>query len=463
MNEKIIVYEHASNGRLNQHLDDPSLTWIKRLKICIDIANGLLYLHGGGGMLKDSMKHRDIKSGSILLDDCWNAKISNLELSQKTTVYDRAEHVDDNGCDSLGYIDPCYQLTGFLTEDSHTYSLGVILIEMLCGRLAWPEGCEDHSHSLAPLAVEHYYEKGTLDEMVFGGIKEQIVPQSLATFQQTAIDCLEDDRPDRPWMNKVVMQLTKALELQESYEAWEHRVLIDYKETTHSPILEIHDGIMKKDLYDMFSRGSFRQDDGVENKKDSLHISLEAIKLSTQNFSDCKVIGEGRFWKLYEGEFEHANECTTIVAKRWDPESRQRHVQFLTELEILHSLLKYNHENIIGFVGYCIEMNEKAIVYEHVSNRSLSKYLGDPSLAWMKRLKICIDIANGLEFLHFSGVERFRLNIETLRVAAFYLMVIGMPKFLIWSSPAKHGSLTELNMLMIKHPTHWDTLTGLPK
>ncbi|KAJ0511660.1 putative protein kinase RLK-Pelle-CrRLK1L-1 family [Helianthus annuus] len=128
MDEKIIVYEHASNGRLNQHLDDPNLTWIKRLKICIHIANGLLYLHRGGGEL----------------------------LSHKTTVYDRAEHVDGNARDSLGYIDPQYKIVGFLTEDSDTYSLGGVLLEMLCGRLVWAEGCEDYSQSLVHSVAEHY-------------------------------------------------------------------------------------------------------------------------------------------------------------------------------------------------------------------------------------------------------------------------------------------------------------------
>ncbi|KAL8259619.1 hypothetical protein R6Q59_027572 [Mikania micrantha] len=214
INEKIIIYEHASNGRLIKHLDNPSLSWIKRLKICIDIANGLLYLHSGGGELKDPIKHCDIRSASILLDGCWNAKISNLELSQKTMVYDRAEHVDDNTCDSWGYVDPRYYDVGSLTEDSDIYSLGVILFEMLCGRIAWTEGCTEHSQSLGPSAVRHHQEKGNLDEMIFKGIKEQIVSQSLTIFQNTAIRCLHDDGYDsyhRPWPKEVVIQLEKAL------------------------------------------------------------------------------------------------------------------------------------------------------------------------------------------------------------------------------------------------------------
>uniref|UniRef100_A0A251TD34 Protein kinase domain-containing protein n=1 Tax=Helianthus annuus TaxID=4232 RepID=A0A251TD34_HELAN len=213
MNEKIIIYEHACNGSLDKHLDNPSLTWMKRLKICIDAATGLKFLHKGGVDQQEYlMWHRDIRSGSILLDADWNAKISNLEFSSK--FYERAEHLDDNACTSLGYIDLKYKNGGFLAQPSDIYSLGVILFEMLCGRLAWSEGCENHSQSLGPSAVRYYSEEGNLDKMIFEGIKEQIIPQSLTTFQMIAIQCLEVDWEERPAIDQIIIQLQKALEFQ---------------------------------------------------------------------------------------------------------------------------------------------------------------------------------------------------------------------------------------------------------
>lgn len=216
MNENIIVYEHASNGRLDKHLDNVSLTWMKRLKISIDVANGLEFLHKGG-VEEDPLKHKDIKSGSILLDSDWNAKISNLELSRKGMAFNREKYVEGNAWGSLGYIDPGYQSRGMFTRPSDIYSLGVVLCEILCGRLAWVEGCVDHSQSLGPISVKHYNEKGDLHEMIFEGIKEQIVPQSLTTFQAIAIQCLHDNTFDRPWTGEVVIQLKKALEFQVSF------------------------------------------------------------------------------------------------------------------------------------------------------------------------------------------------------------------------------------------------------
>ncbi|KAI7731913.1 hypothetical protein M8C21_027234, partial [Ambrosia artemisiifolia] len=55
----------------------------------------------------------------------------------------------------------------------------------------------------------------------------------------------------------------------------------------------------------------------------NFHVSLEAIKAGTQNFSDYTCVGEGRFWKLYEGEITDANGCTAIFAKRWDSKAHQ--------------------------------------------------------------------------------------------------------------------------------------------
>ncbi|KAL8263417.1 hypothetical protein R6Q59_024766 [Mikania micrantha] len=150
----------------------------------------------------------------------------------------------------------------------------------------------------------------------------------------------------------------------------------------------------------------------LENNKGNLHISVEVIKLGTDNFSDCKCIGEGRYWKQYAGEILHADKHITVVAKRWDNKSPQTRHQFLTELQILS---QYKHENIISLVGYCNEGGERIIVYESASNGSLDKHLANASLSWIKRLKIFIDVAKGLEFLHTS-VSRMHWGIKSASI-----------------------------------------------
>nr|GFC97617.1 probable receptor-like protein kinase At5g59700 [Tanacetum cinerariifolium] len=83
--EMISVYEYASNGSLDYHLEEEDkrrcLTWVKRLKICLGAAKGLNYLHTGLGE-DNNVIHRDFKSGNILLDDNLEAKICDFELSK---------------------------------------------------------------------------------------------------------------------------------------------------------------------------------------------------------------------------------------------------------------------------------------------------------------------------------------------------------------------------------------------
>ncbi|KAI3505406.1 hypothetical protein L1887_27535 [Cichorium endivia] len=79
--EKILVYEHAYHGSLDRHLTSTSLTWRQRLKICLGAAKGLCYLHDPKET-QQRVIHRDIKSSNILLDENWNAKVSDMGLSK---------------------------------------------------------------------------------------------------------------------------------------------------------------------------------------------------------------------------------------------------------------------------------------------------------------------------------------------------------------------------------------------
>ncbi|KAM0005574.1 putative protein kinase RLK-Pelle-CrRLK1L-1 family [Helianthus debilis subsp. tardiflorus] len=256
--EKIIIYQYMSNGSLDKHLKEAHLKWMKRLEICIDVASGLDFLHQGG-VKEKKVVHRDIKSSSILLHDDWKAKISNLELS---SLHQDMEYVSDNAYATFNYLDPQYK-QGLLTEKSDIYSFGVVLFEILCGRLAWVEDCEDHSQSLGPLA-KMFDKEGKLDDIVFEGIREQIGPESLDTFADIAHQCLHDKSEERPTAREVVIQLKKALDLQNDYEMWETQLPEDYKEIIQmSKNPEIYSTAKRKDIYDTLSKGILIQDGKV--------------------------------------------------------------------------------------------------------------------------------------------------------------------------------------------------------
>nr|GFB04851.1 protein kinase-like domain, phloem protein 2-like protein [Tanacetum cinerariifolium] len=145
-----------------------------------------------------------------------------------------------------------------------------------------------------------------------------------------------------------------------------------------------------------------------ENHKDNLKLSLEDIKSATKDFSQDNIIGHGDSGNVYKGATHNTQGDNIIAAKRLDKKSGQGDAEILTEVAAakfmaeLDILMEYKHINVIGLVGYCDEEDENVVVYEYASRGSLDKYLSDDSLTWVMRLKICIDIALGLEFLHGS-------------------------------------------------------------
>ncbi|KAM0017860.1 putative protein kinase RLK-Pelle-CrRLK1L-1 family [Helianthus debilis subsp. tardiflorus] len=161
--EKILVYEHASNGSLDRHLSSNVLTWAQRLKICLDAANGLKYLHDHRGT-HQRILHRDIKSANILLDDNWNAKLSDMGLSKFGPANQHSVLVT-NVVGTPGYCDPQYMETYTLSKESDIYSFGVVLFEVLCGGLCF-KTTTGQLEILVPMWKQNYIHK-KLDHIIF--------------------------------------------------------------------------------------------------------------------------------------------------------------------------------------------------------------------------------------------------------------------------------------------------------
>ncbi|CAI9284733.1 unnamed protein product [Lactuca saligna] len=222
-NEKILIYEYAVYGSLDRYLSMANpifpLPWKQRIKICIDAARGLDYLHNHVAE-NHRVIHRDIKSGNILLDHNFKAMISDLGLSKIGRANENESYLITNGSGTYGYCDPVYIDTGILTKESDIYSFGVVLFEVLCGRPGFIN-VSDERRFLAPLA-QSYCEKGNLNDIIDHGLKNQIDSNSLNRFAGIAYLCLQNDRNQRPSMGLVIKKLEKALELQELAESSEH-------------------------------------------------------------------------------------------------------------------------------------------------------------------------------------------------------------------------------------------------
>nr|KAJ0215288.1 hypothetical protein LSAT_V11C300145760 [Lactuca sativa] len=214
--EMILVYEYASHGSLEKYICDTTmssrLSWTQLLKICIGVASALDYLHNHVAE-KHRIIHRDVKSANVLLDENWNAKLSDFGLAKIGLANQRNTFVITNLAGTYGYTDPQYERTGFLTKESDIYSLGVVLFEVLCGRLACVFSYHDERRFLHHLA-RTCYKNGELDMIIDHRIKKAINPITLRKFSAIAYQCLQETREERPTIAEVTFQLKGALKMQ---------------------------------------------------------------------------------------------------------------------------------------------------------------------------------------------------------------------------------------------------------
>ncbi|PHU24351.1 hypothetical protein BC332_09458 [Capsicum chinense] len=124
--------------------------------------------------------------------------------------------------------------------------------------------------------------------------------------------------------------------------------------------------------------------------------SLETINMATNNFSSANNLGEGGYGPVYKGMLLDGQE---IAIKRLSRSSGQALVEFQNEIMLI---AKLQNTNLVKLLGCCIEGEEKILVYEYMTNRSLDFFLfvSSISLKWNTRLNTIEGVVQGLLYLH---------------------------------------------------------------
>ncbi|KAM0070281.1 putative protein kinase RLK-Pelle-LRR-VIII-1 family [Helianthus debilis subsp. tardiflorus] len=256
--EKILVYELASRGSLDRYLNCPHLTWRNRLKICLDAAKGLMYLHDPRETHR-RLIHCDIKSGNILLDDQWNAKVADVGLSIIGSANEQHSLIVTAAAGTMGYIDPVYWMTYTLTKESDVYSFGVVLFEVLCGRLCCTLDNKRHVVKEIPTWIESY-KQNILNDIIFKNPSiEPMHPSVLKRFSRIAYQCLKESREERPEMSEIVTELESALNIHELLQNEEfigkwNEQLYEYKQMIKTAEPPLKDQ-SEDELMDLLSKG----------------------------------------------------------------------------------------------------------------------------------------------------------------------------------------------------------------
>ncbi|KAK3197991.1 hypothetical protein Dsin_021406 [Dipteronia sinensis] len=154
--------------------------------------------------------------------------------------------------------------------------------------------------------------------------------------------------------------------------------------------------VEEKFLFELMNEAKELEIEGKKGFKLKVY-SVASIMDATNCFSDENKLGEGGYGPVYKGLFDGQE----IAIKRLSRSSRQGLVEFKNELIIV---AKLQHTNLVQLLGFCIQGEEKMIVYEYMPNKSLDSYIFDQSkrrlFHWNKYFNIIEEIAQGLLYLH---------------------------------------------------------------
>ncbi|KAJ6897749.1 receptor-like protein kinase [Populus alba x Populus x berolinensis] len=204
--QRMLVYEYVNNGNLEQWLrggmrQHGYLTWEARMKILLGTAKALAYLHEA---IEPKVVHRDIKSSNILIDDNFDAKISDFGLAKLLGA--GKSHITTRVMGTFGYVAPEYANSGLLNEKSDVYSFGVVLLEAITGRDPVDYDRPENEVNLVEW-LKMMVAGRRSEEVVDPMIENRPATSALKRALLTALRCVDPDAEKRPKMSQVVRML----------------------------------------------------------------------------------------------------------------------------------------------------------------------------------------------------------------------------------------------------------------
>ncbi|KAF7817883.1 putative serine/threonine-protein kinase PBL7 [Senna tora] len=196
---RLLVFEYVGNGTLQRHLEKEgeSLDWWKRMRIALDCARALEFLHEHAAA-PTPLIHPHFNSSNLLLDQNLRAKLSHFGIAFSHNINPHT-HISTT---TTAYFAPEYESTGELTTKSDVYSYGVVLLELLTGRVPVDINRPPGHHALPRLT-----NREKVEEMVDPALRGKYSHKDLVQVAAIAAMCIQPEADYRPLMTDVVQSL----------------------------------------------------------------------------------------------------------------------------------------------------------------------------------------------------------------------------------------------------------------
>ncbi|GKC10645.1 concanavalin A-like lectin/glucanase [Tanacetum coccineum] len=429
--EMALVYEYMPHGTLEDHLHKGGvdLSWLQRLKICIGAARGFDYLHTGTGT-QHGIIHRDVKSSNILLDKNFAAKISDFGLAKISPTNQTRTYVSTLVKGTFGYMDPCYFTTGKLTRKSDVYSFGVLLLEVICGKPAVDTSLHEDQWSLANWAQDRI-KQGKLNHIIDSRLEGQISRSCQKDFARIVCRCLHNQPNQRPTMAEIVSTLEGIVILQERLNSsgtegkFVDKILSFFSVKVESHASNLYSEGESSDEPGNVTYASVPQSpQSPRNQLNSSHsvnlksFTFSVIKTATRNFRPPAVVGEHIYSSLYkgwiDGQYAPARPGTGLpIAVKILNHSLQGHQEWLIHInsngyKSVNTIMEIRRLRKHGAYICSKPKSSKPckviwLLPRGRAQNAESSYIRP--LSWSQRLKVALDAANALAYLHSQDAK----------------------------------------------------------